>query len=124
MRDLITRQYAGSKQSPTGLAFDISDLILIGCWAAIYDFEAQVLLDHGFEDEEYEEIVEFRTGPGSACQSIMWRDAMAVYLQPIMGRKTKYLSVAAALEGVLVSQDRRFRESRTGSRPVIQKHAR
>ncbi len=124
MHDLITRRYTGPTKSPTGLAFEISDLIFIGCWTAIHDFEAQVLLDHGFEDEEYEEIVEFRTRPNSVRRLIMWRDSKMIYLQPIMGRKTEYISVAAALESLLVRQDRRFTEFRTGSRPVTQKRAR
>jgi hypothetical protein len=75
--------------------------VLIGYWAALHDLDALICLDHGVEDEEYEEVVEFRTAATSCCQFILWRNAKTVFLQPIMGRKTKHLSVAAALESLL-----------------------
>ena len=107
MRDLIARGHVGPTGVPTGFAFEISDLIFIGCWAAVHDFRMLVRLDHGFEDEEYEEVVEFRTGPSPACRSIMWRGAEAIFLQPMMGRKTEHVSVKAALGAMLLTQRQR-----------------
>jgi hypothetical protein len=100
MRDLITRRCTAP--TPAGIAFEISDLLLIRCWAALHDLDALICRDHGAEDEEHEEVVEFRTAARSCCQFILWRNAKAVFLQPIMDRKTKHLSVAAALESLLL----------------------
>ena len=108
MRDLNIRRCTAPKTAPTGIAFEISDLLLIGCWAAIHDLDALIRLDHGVEDEEYEEVVEFRTEARSRCRFILWRNANGVFLQPIMGRKTEHLSVAAALGSLLPKLGRHF----------------
>jgi hypothetical protein len=107
MCDLTAQRHTDPTKIPTGLAFEISDLIFAGCWAAVHDFKMQVRLDHGVTDEDYEEVVEFRKGSRSGCRSIMWRDAKAVFLQPIMGRKTEHASVEAALAALLLSQGQR-----------------
>jgi hypothetical protein len=83
---------------PAGIAFEIADLILIGCWAAVYDFEMLIRLDHRAGDDEYEEVVEFRTGNNLQSRWIMWRNAEAVFVQPILGRMRRYTSVATALK--------------------------
>ena len=107
-RDLITRRRKGPTKAPAGIAFEIPDLVLIGYWAALHDLDALICLDHGVEDEEYEEVVEFRTEARSRCRFILWRNANGVFLQPIMGRKTEHLSVAAALGSLLPKLGRHF----------------
>jgi hypothetical protein len=105
MRDLIKCGGPAVRSDiPKGLAFDISDLILIRSWAAFYDSRMLVRLDHGVEDEEYEEVVEFHTGISSRSRWIIWRNAEAVFVQPILGRQAKYASVVEALEGLLPRQ--------------------
>jgi len=89
------------QKDPTGLAFAIADLVLVGCWSALHDFHMVIRLDHGSEDEEYEEVVEFRTHLRPRSRWIMWRSAEAVFMQPILGRKRKFASVAAALDSLL-----------------------
>jgi hypothetical protein len=64
----------------------------------------QIRLDHGAEGEEYEEAIEFHTGSGSRSKSIKWRDANSIFVQPILGRKRRYRSVAEALDGLLSRQ--------------------
>jgi hypothetical protein len=102
MRDLIQCGSPAVRPNiPKGLAFEISDLILIRSWAAFHDFRMLVRLDHGVEDEEYEEVVEFRTGTSSRSRWIIWRNAEAVFVQPILGKKAKYASIVEALAGLL-----------------------
>ena len=59
-----------------------------------------VRLDHGTDGEEYEEVIAIHTGMGSCCQLIMWRNAAAVFVQPLIGRPQRYRSVAEALKNM------------------------
>jgi hypothetical protein len=105
MRDLIKcGDPAVRANVPKGLAFEISDLILIRSWAAFHDSRMLVRLDHGVEDEEYEEVVEFYMGTSSRSRWIIWRNAGAVFVQPILGKRAKYASVVDALESLLPRQ--------------------
>ena len=83
-----------------GLAFDIADLILIRCWAERHDYRISIRLDHGVFAEEYEEVIAFLEGPSSLCRLIMWRDAAAVFVQPLAGRARQYNSVTEALDSM------------------------
>jgi len=101
MRDLAELGLTGTtRRLPTGLAFEVSDLMLAQSWAAFNDSRIVVRLDHGTEDEEYEEVIDLRTGRSSASRLIMWRSAMNVFVQPLLGRRQKFRSVAEALESV------------------------
>ncbi|MGE0222283.1 MAG: hypothetical protein AB7F35_22450 [Acetobacteraceae bacterium] len=84
-----------------GLAFDIRDLILIRVWAELNDWQIFVQLDHGLPDEEYEEVVRLQTKSRSPLCVILWRDAEAVFIQPLIGRRRRYETVSAALESLL-----------------------
>jgi len=87
-----------------GLAFDIADLILIRCWAERHDCRISIRLDQGVfaaeHAEEYEEVIAFLEGPSSLCRLIMWRDAAAVFVQPLAGRARQYSSVTEALDNM------------------------
>ena len=88
---------------PKGLAFDIPDLILANSWAELNDFRMAVRLDHGAEDEEYEEISAFHNDV-SLCNVIMWRNMDAVFVQPLVGKRQQYSSVAEALARAVPKQ--------------------
>jgi hypothetical protein len=99
MRDLTKRGIiAAPPADPKGIAFEIADLIHIKGWADFHNFGMVVRLDHGTEGAEYEEVIAFHPGMISPCQLMMWRNAKAVFVQPIVGRRRQYRSVAAALE--------------------------
>jgi hypothetical protein len=63
-----------------------------------------VRVDHCAEDEEYEEVIEIHCGTSSASRLIMWRNGEAVFVQPLLGRKQEYSSVAEALEYLFPKQ--------------------
>ncbi len=101
MRDLAELEHLrAARHLPTGLAFEVSDLMLAQSRAAFNDARIVVRLDHGTEDEEYEEVIDLRIGRSSASRLIMWRSAMNVFVQPLLGRRQKFRSVAEALESV------------------------
>jgi hypothetical protein len=91
-------------KSPKGIAFDIADLLRARSWAGFHDRQMQIWLDHGTEDEEYEEVITFYTRTNPLTGSILWRTARAVFVQPLLGRKRRYASLAAALDGLLPKQ--------------------
>lgn len=102
MRDLTKRGVAAIASSrPKGLAFEIADLLLVRSWADLNDLCTMVLLDHGTESEEYEEVIAFCTAVNPCYPLIIWRNADAVFVQPLVGRRRQYGSVAEALESVL-----------------------
>jgi hypothetical protein len=80
-----------------GLSFSIAELTLVAAWAEAQGLQMRVRLDHGSETEEYEEVLAFHTTWGRPRRCIMWRDAQAVYVQPLIGRTRRYLSVADAI---------------------------
>ena len=45
-----------------------------------------IRLDHGVDGEQYEEVIALYTGTSSQRHLIMWRDAAAVFLQPLIGQ--------------------------------------
>ena len=48
-----------SRPAPTGLAFEIGDLVLLKGWADFHGLQMVVELDHWVEGDEYEEVIAF-----------------------------------------------------------------
>ncbi len=89
-------------QGIKGIAFEISDLIMAQAWAAENHVRMVIRLDHGMDDEDYEEVIAIHTN-ANACLLLMWRDQDAVFVQPLPGRRLSFMSVAAALEKLVVN---------------------
>jgi hypothetical protein len=97
MRDL-TRRHGGDAVY-VAPAFEIADLILVKSWADCHKFRISIRLDYGAEvGKEFEEVIAFQTMQGPLYRFVMWRDANKVLVQPLVGRKKQYWSVAEALE--------------------------
>jgi hypothetical protein len=91
-------------KAPKGLSFSIAELILIESWSESNGLRMVVRLDHGSDAEEYEEVLALHVGHSPLCRWIMWRDARAVILQPLIGRAQRYGSAAEAFEAVAARQ--------------------
>ncbi len=105
MRDLTEcGGSAAMHRLPKGIAFEIADLVLARSWAAGSGFRMAIRLDHGAEDEEYDEVIELHRGRSSASRLIMWRHLTGVFVQPLLGRKQRFGSVAEALDSLLPKQ--------------------
>jgi hypothetical protein len=85
---------------PTGLSFDISDLIILQGWAEFHDIRMIVELDHCVEGEEYEEVVGFYTNDSPLRRWILWRSASGIVVQPLIGQSRHFDSVADAVESL------------------------
>ncbi len=68
MRDLTPPSRVVPRCVAKGLAFKITDLLLVDSWAAFHGAAMSIHLDHGAEDKEYEEVIAFRTEIGSLCR--------------------------------------------------------
>jgi hypothetical protein len=88
---------------PTGLSFDISDLIILQGWAEFHEVRMVVELDHCVEGEEYEEVVGFYTKESPLRRWILWRSASEIVVQPLIGRGARFGSVSDALESLVVA---------------------
>jgi hypothetical protein len=90
-----------SPRLPKGLAFDISDHVRAGRWAAANNFRLKVDIGYGVEEEEYEEVLLFYAAEADrrlCC--VMWRQPDCIVVQPVVGRALRYRSVRSALDGM------------------------
>ena len=85
---------------PAGLAFEVTDLILLRSWAAFHDLRVVIELDHCDPDGEYEEMAAIYADRGW----LLWRAADEIIVQPLMGRRSRSPSVAEAIETILSPQ--------------------
>jgi hypothetical protein len=84
--------------APTGLAFEIADLMMLQGWAEFHDVQMVVELDHCVEGEEYEEVIAFYAHGSQLRRWILWRAVDGVIVQPLIGRSCRFNTVADALE--------------------------
>ena len=86
--------------APVGLAFEIADLSLLQGWAAAHGLRMVVELDHWVVGSEYEEIVVIYAKDNGVRRWHLWRSSDEVVVQPLIGRSSRFLSVAAAIEAI------------------------
>jgi hypothetical protein len=89
---------------PKGLAFEIDDLVLVKDWAERNGVRFTVRLDHGSQDEEFDEVIALHTDANLYCNLIIWRNLDSVFVQPLIGRSLQYDSVRRALESVALNE--------------------
>lgn len=90
-----------SRPAPTGLAFEIGDLVLLKGWADFHGLQMVVELDHCVEGDEYEEVVAFYASKSRLRRWILWRSAEEVVVQPLIGRSMRFACVADAIESLV-----------------------
>ena len=86
---------------PTGLAFEIPDLMLLKGWADFHNVQMVVELDHCVEGDEYEEVVALYGRDSKLRRWILWRSAQAIVVQPLIGRSCRFATVPEALESII-----------------------
>ncbi len=87
--------------TPTGIAFELADLMLLKAWADFHDVHMTVELDHCVEGDEYEEVVAFYAGDSQLRRWILWRSVGEIVVQPLLGRSRRFDSAAEALETLI-----------------------
>jgi hypothetical protein len=77
--------------------------MVIKKWADTRNIKFVIRLDHSAESDEYEEVVAFHPETSPTCPLIMWRTAELVFVQPLIGRRRRYGSVAKALDSQVMT---------------------
>jgi hypothetical protein len=83
-----------------GLSFQIADLILVEAWSEAHSMRMVVRLDHGSDNELYEEVLALYPADSAVCRWLIWRETDAVLVQPLLGRSQRYASVIDVLEAL------------------------
>jgi hypothetical protein len=86
---------------PMGLAFELSDLVMVQGWSEYHDLRMVVELDYSAEGEEYEEVLALYPHDSSFRRWMMWRGTGEIVVQPMMGRALHFASVAEALDHLI-----------------------
>ena len=86
---------------PTGLAFELSDLVMAQGWSEFHDLRMVIELDYCAEGEEYEEVLAFYPRDSAFRRWMVWRGPRGIVVQPMMGRASCFESVAEALDRLI-----------------------
>lgn len=90
---------------PTGLSFEVSDLVMLRGWADFHDLRLTIELDVCVESDEYEELLGLYDGTCAFRRWMIWRSQEGIVVQPTLGRTMLFDSVADALEFLIPSRD-------------------
>jgi hypothetical protein len=83
---------------PDGVAFSVSELLLIQAWAEFHELRLAVELDYSFGGETYEEVLSLYRKGSPFCRCILWRTPAEIVVQPILGHASRFPLLADALE--------------------------
>ena len=91
--------------TPTGLSFDIPDLLLVQAWADFHDLRMEIELDVAAEGDEYEEVLGLYQGSSAYRRWMIWRSCDGIVVQPMMARPMLFDTMAATLEVLIPVRD-------------------
>lgn len=92
-------------KAPTGLSFDIPDLLMLQGWADFHNLRMAIELDVCAEGDEYEELLALYDGNCAFRRWMVWRSCDGIVVQPTMGRKMLFDHMADALEILIPARD-------------------
>lgn len=87
--------------SPTGLSFELADLLLAQAWSEFHELRMTVELDYYTDGDEFEEVLEFFTPNSIFRRWMLWRAADGIVVQHMVGRSLHFHTVAEALEHLI-----------------------
>jgi hypothetical protein len=90
---------------PTGLSFDIPDLVLLKGWAEFHELRMGIELDVCVDNDEYEELVGLYDGSCAFRRWMLWRSHEGIVVQPTLGRTMLFDTMADALEFLIPQGD-------------------
>jgi hypothetical protein len=93
-----------NSKAPIGLAFEISDLMLLQGWAEFHNVRMVVELDHWAEGEEFEEVVALYAKDSPLRRCNLWRSASDIILQPLIGRSRRFGSITEVLDSMIAAK--------------------
>jgi hypothetical protein len=94
-----------SAKLPTGLSFEIPDLLMLQGWADFHDLRMAIDLDVCAEGDEYEELLGLYDRSSVFRRWMIWRSCDGIVVQPTMGRMMLFDRMADALEFLIPVED-------------------
>jgi hypothetical protein len=83
---------------PTGLSFDVPDLLMLQGWSDFHEFRLTIELDVCADDDEYEELVGIYDRSCAFRRWMIWRSCDGIMVQPTMGHTMLFDSMSDALD--------------------------
>jgi hypothetical protein len=83
---------------PTGLSFDIPDLLMLRGWADFHELRMAIELDVCADGDEYEELLGLYDKDRAFRRWMIWRSGDGIVVQPAMGRPMLFDFMGDALE--------------------------
>jgi hypothetical protein len=83
---------------PTGLAFEVPDLLLLRGWADFHALRMTIELDFCVEGEEYEEVLGLYDNVCAFRRWLIWRSGDGIVVQPAKGRGGVFDTMADVLD--------------------------
>jgi hypothetical protein len=90
---------------PTGLSFDVPDLVMLQGWSEFHDLRMAIELDVCADDDEYEELLGLYDQNCAFRRWMIWRSCDGIIVQPAMGRTMMFDNMADALEILIPPRD-------------------
>jgi hypothetical protein len=90
---------------PTGLSFDIPDLVMLQGWSDFHNLRLAIDLDVCADGDEYEEFLGLYDRARAFRRWMIWRSCDGIVVQPAMGRTMLFDCMADALEILIPAHD-------------------
>jgi hypothetical protein len=90
---------------PTGLSFDIPDLLMLRGWAEFHDLRMSIDLDVCADGDEYEELLGISDKDRAFRRWVLWRSGDGIVVQPAVGRPMLFDFMGDMLEFLIPSGD-------------------
>jgi hypothetical protein len=94
-----------SVTTPTGLSFDVPDLLMLRAWADFHDLRMTIELDLCVDADEYEELLGLYDADRAFRRWMIWRSCDGIVVQPAMKRTMLFDTMADVLESLIPVQD-------------------
>jgi hypothetical protein len=90
---------------PTGLSFEIPDLLMLQAWMDFHDLRMEIDLDVVTDGEEYEELLGLYDRNRAVRQWRLWRTRVGMMVQPAMGPPMRFDSMVDVLDLLIPARD-------------------
>jgi hypothetical protein len=94
-----------SVKVPTGLSFDVPDLLMVQGWSDFHDFRMAIDIDVCADGDEYEELLGIYESTCAFRRWMIWRSCDGIMVQPTMGRTLMFDSMSEALDILIPARD-------------------
>jgi hypothetical protein len=91
--------------APTGLSFDVPDLLMVRAWAEYHDLRMTIDLDTFTGTDEYEEIIHLSETGSPHQRWMLTRCVDGIVVQPRLGRPMLFDMMADALDLLIPAVD-------------------